>query len=122
MHRRLNRKKNQISDFSDFYCSSYGHFCTLIFDEFFMINQKIKIFHSFQHIAIIHENRIKTEGGGLHILSWEILYCFISSMHIHKIKFFVCTTFNLSYKNMLRMTIFVHLNQVPNSSHIIYQP
>ena len=33
---RLNRKKSQISDFSDFYFSRYGHFCdviTPIFDE-----------------------------------------------------------------------------------------
>ena len=38
MRNRLNRKKNQISGFSNFYFLSYGHFCdviTPIFDEFF---------------------------------------------------------------------------------------
>ena len=35
IHNRLNWKKNQISDSSDFYLSSYGNFCdiTPIFDE-----------------------------------------------------------------------------------------
>ena len=28
MRNVLNRKKNQILDFSDFYFSSYGHFCS----------------------------------------------------------------------------------------------
>ena len=54
MRNRLNRKKNQTSDFSDFYFPSYGHFCLflpLIFDEFFTITRKIK-------------NRVKTERGG----------------------------------------------------------
>ena len=27
---QLNRNKNQIPDFSDFYFSSYGHFCAVI--------------------------------------------------------------------------------------------
>ena len=38
MRNELNQKKNQILDFSDFYFSSYSHFCdviTPIFDEFF---------------------------------------------------------------------------------------
>ena len=57
----LNRKKNQISDISDFYVSSYGRFydvITPIFDVFFTITLKIKIgkklhfgFHSIQHIS-----------------------------------------------------------------------
>ena len=60
MRNRLNRKKNQISHFCDFYFSSYGPFCTQmtpIFDEFSPITRKIKIanffyfvFHSIQHI------------------------------------------------------------------------
>ena len=28
-HNRLNKKKNQVSDFSDFYFSSYGHFSVI---------------------------------------------------------------------------------------------
>ena len=55
MRNMLNRKKKKISDFSHFYFSSYGHFCTPIFDELFTITRKIKsgkiIFHSIQHIA-----------------------------------------------------------------------
>jgi len=48
--------------FSVFYFLSYGHFClfvSLIFNEFFMMTQKVKIW-------------VKTDGGGgLHILIWE---------------------------------------------------
>ena len=52
---RLNRKKNQVFDFCDFYFSSLGHFCTFqtpIFDEFSPITRKIKFgefFHYFSH-------------------------------------------------------------------------
>ena len=52
MRNVVNLKKKLISNF---YFTSYGHFCTPIFDEFFTITRKIKngklIFHSIQHIA-----------------------------------------------------------------------
>ena len=54
MRNQLNRKKNQISDFSNFNFSGYGHFClfsSLISEEFFTMTQKRK-------------NRVKTGGGG----------------------------------------------------------
>ena len=56
----LNRKKNHISDFSDFYFLSYGQFCTenCQFSMHFHDSSKIKIrkirkliFHSIQHLA-----------------------------------------------------------------------
>ena len=85
MRNVLNRKKKQISDFSDFYFLSYGHFLVIFvtsspqFSMNFHNESKKKIgnliSHSFQHIEpmfIIHKNQIKTEGGGLHIVSWEI--------------------------------------------------
>ena len=65
---RLNRKKNQISDF---YFSSYGHFCTPIYPNFHPQLEKYKLENFFiifpilySTLSIIHENRIKTEGGG----------------------------------------------------------
>ena len=57
----LNRKKNQVSGFSDFYFLSYGHFssknCQLSINFHHNSenknhqNRKIVFFHSFQHIA-----------------------------------------------------------------------
>ena len=52
MRNELNRKRNQISDFFDFYFSSYGHFCSKIC-RFSMnrhdnsINKNRKIYFSF---------------------------------------------------------------------------
>ena len=78
MQNLMNRKKNQISDFSQFHFSSYGHFCTLIFDEFFTITLKLKIrklfFHSIQHISYLPwkwDQNWGEERWGLHILRWE---------------------------------------------------
>ena len=58
---RLIRKKNQFSDFYDFYFSSYGHFSVIFLKkspQFSMITRKIKIgkkfyscFRSIQNIA-----------------------------------------------------------------------
>ena len=67
MRNVLNRKKNQISDFSVSYFSRYDHFCILIFDEnYFLI--------IFSTLPMFHKNGINTEGregGRLRILSWE---------------------------------------------------
>ena len=81
---RLNRKKNQISDFSDFHFSRYGHFCTKYHPNFrwiFTITWKIKIgiltFHSIQqYCASFMKTGSKLGGeeeGGrcLYILSWD---------------------------------------------------
>ena len=85
MRNALNRKGKIIKKFSDFYFSSYDHFCdviTPIFDEFFTINREKKIgeflYSIFSFYSAYSASSIKTrlklrgEGGGvLHILSWE---------------------------------------------------
>ena len=80
MRNVLKRMKNQ---FSDFYFSSYDHFCTQNYSNFryiFTITRKIKIgkivkliFHA--HLSLKRE---QTWGeGALNILSWEIPYVYI---------------------------------------------
>ena len=78
---RLNRKKNQISDFTDFYFSSYGHFSVILwrhhpkFQRNFTITRKLIIgnfFGGFSNLLktkrIIKDHKIKTalfeRGGG----------------------------------------------------------
>ena len=78
MRDMLNRKKIIISDF---YFSSYGHFCdviTPIFDAIFTIYRKIKLGNFFNYLfqSASSIERIKTDGGeggwgSLLILSWE---------------------------------------------------
>ena len=59
----LNRKKNHIPDFSDFYFSSFGHFCTPIFDKFFTIT----IFHDpmkgLFHWGALSDLRFRLDGA-----------------------------------------------------------
>ena len=78
MQNVLNRKKNHISDFSDFLFFELWSFLYWKHPNFrwiFTITWKIKIekliFHSIQHIPIFHQNGSKTDEGGLHIHSWE---------------------------------------------------
>ena len=77
----MNRSKNQISDFSDFYFSSYGYFCfkncqfSMNFqDNSRNKNRKIVFFIRFSTLRNFHESRIKIEGRGvctLHVVSWD---------------------------------------------------
>ena len=80
---RLNRKKNQISDF---YFSSYGHFCdviTPIFDEFCMgtyvyIRIKYNFFFKNRQIYMIDpesaESKEKSNSSFLFFDLWSFLY------------------------------------------------
>ena len=90
MQNRLNRKKNQISAFSDFHFSSYGHFLDIFghfasqFSMNFYDNSKNKNRENwkidFSFVSAHYASSIKTGSklrggrgtGGLHILSWEI--------------------------------------------------
>ena len=78
----LNRKKNQFSDFSDSYFSSYGRFSAIFCDVITPIfddnskNINLRILFIifpvlYSRLPIIHKRLIKSEGGGLHILNWE---------------------------------------------------
>ena len=67
MRNVLNQMKNLISDFSDSYFLSYGYFLCHFYD-----------------VRVINKNRIITEEGGLHILSWENAYiCAIAQSDFH---------------------------------------
>ena len=59
---KLPTKKKEFF-FSDSYFSSYGHFCTPIFDTFFTITRKIKIEHFFYYFFKI--DQCWRAGGGL---------------------------------------------------------
>ena len=79
---RLIRKKNQFSDFFDFYFSSYGHFSVIFLKkspQFSMITRKIKIgnfFNNFSrsiqniahHLQSLFDGVTFEGGGGLHVL------------------------------------------------------
>ena len=73
MCNRLDRKKNQVYDFSDLYFSSYDYFCTPI-----AITRKIDIPFVSAHSASSVKTGSRLRGGGrkggLHILNWEIPY------------------------------------------------
>ena len=70
-------KKNKISDFSDFYFSSYGHFCSKYcqFSMNFHDNSKNKIQNFFlfvsAHYASFMNVGSKLRVGGLLIVSWD---------------------------------------------------
>ena len=76
MWNRLNRKKNWISGFSDFYFSSFGHFWSFLYLNFrwiFHNNSKNKKSENFfiifpiiyNTLPIIHKTLIKSEGKGV---------------------------------------------------------
>ena len=75
---RLHRKKNQISDFSDNYFSSYDQFCSKncqfsmnFHDNSRNKNRKIVFSFVSAHCATFMKVGSKLRGGGLHILSWD---------------------------------------------------
>ena len=89
---RQNRKKNQISYFSNFYFSSYGHFCSKTCQFSFEFSRQLEKWKSenwfsirFSTFRVIHENRIKTEGGGdLHVWTGSYIYIHINQIeHIY---------------------------------------
>ena len=65
MCNRLNRKKNQISDFSDLYFSSYGYFWSFLYPNFFLypITRKIDISFVSAHFALSVKTGSKLRGG-----------------------------------------------------------
>ena len=70
------RKKNHISDFSDFHFSSYGHFCTKncqfsmnFHDNSKNKNRKIDFLFDSTHCASFM--KMRASGVGLHILTWN---------------------------------------------------
>ena len=75
---RLNRKKNQISDFSDIYFSSYDHFCSKncqfsmnFNDNSRNKNRKIVFFIRFSTFATLMKVGSKLRVGSLHVVSWD---------------------------------------------------
>ena len=85
MRNVLNRKKNHISDFSDFHFSGYGHFCTKNY-KFLMnfhdnsknknqknreINFSFDSAHSAFFMKIGATLRGEEGGGGVHIIAWD---------------------------------------------------
>ena len=73
------RKKNHISDFSDFHSSSYGHFCTKngqfsmnLNDKSENKNRKIDfLFDSTYCASFMKVGSKLRRREGLHILSWD---------------------------------------------------
>ena len=87
---RLNRKKNHISDFSDFYFSSYGHFLNIFvtsslnLNELFTVTRKIYIgdffslFYSFYwaYCASFMKVGSKLRRGCLLVVPWNRAFKF----------------------------------------------
>ena len=114
---RLNKKKKQISNFSNFHFSSYGHFCSkycqLSMNFHDNSSNKIRqIVFSFvsAHCACFLKVGSKLRGGGLHVVSWD---------RAHLILFWARSNIVLSTR-LLSIKIAEHARQSLSSTSVVW--